>query len=272
MRHLRPAIFVALLIVMVPARSQSQSPPTSPPAAAPPSASSTPVAPPANPPPSPATASPANAASPARDAAPVEFPMIEGRTTATTAPCAQPPGAYLHDGFYLRLGNGFGYVATSGDGPLGNASVSGVGPLSFLAIGGNVERGLVVGGTIGSATTRQTLKGAPAGGPGKVTAGPFNLGAFIDWFPNPTAGWHVGGSLGLGGPSLSDDNVRWAGIGLAGSVFGGYDAWIGPEWSLGVSLLAMGSPQATLKDTDQKETGYQMATGSIGILGTILYH
>jgi hypothetical protein len=76
----------------------------------------------------------------------------------------------------------------------------------------------------------------------------------------------------LGGPALSGDDFRWGGAALAGSVFGGYDAWIGPEWSLGVSLLAMGSPKAALKDSDQKETGYQMAAGSIGILGTILYH
>lgn len=199
--------------------------------------------------------------------------MLEGRTTASSAPCRQPPGAYTHDGFYFRWGSGIAYVSHTGDGPLGDASVSGFGSLEFVGIGGNVERGLVVGGIIsGASTDRRTLKGAPSGGPGKVTASLVTLGVLVDWFPNPAGGWHIGGSLGFGGPSLMDDNITWTGIGAGGTVFGGYDWWIGPEWSLGLSLVAMGSPKAPLKDSDRKDTGYQFASGSVGILGTLLLH
>lgn len=198
--------------------------------------------------------------------------MLEGRTTASSAPCPQSPGAYRHDGFYLRFGSGLAYVAHSGDGPLGNASVSGLGSLAFIGIGGNVERGLVVGGVLSVASTDRSLHGAPSGVPGRVTASLVNLGVLLDWFPNPAAGWHIGGSFGFGGPSLADENITWTGIGATGSVFGGYDWWIGPEWSLGVSLAAMGSPKTSLKDSDQKESGYRFASGSIGILGSILLH
>jgi hypothetical protein len=111
-----------------------------------------------------------------------------------------------------------------------------------------------------------------SGGPGKVDASHVNIGVLVDWFPNPSAGWHVGGTLGFGGARVSDDNISWFGAAAVGGVFGGYDTWIGPDWSLGFSLAASGSPTASLKDSKGNDVGYRLSSGSIALIGTLLYH
>src|SRR5262249_15855224 len=152
-----------------------------------------------------------------------------------------------HDGFYFRVSTGFGYGAFSGTGPNGNVSISDAASLGAIALGGTVAPGLVVGGSVGAVSiTQTTLKGAP--GSPSVDASQVHIAPFLDWFPRPSDGWHVGGMLGFGGPSLRRSSVDGTGLSVVGSVFGGYDWWIGPQWSLGLALLASGTPSAPLKD------------------------
>jgi hypothetical protein len=58
------------------------------------------------------------------------------------------------------------------------------------------------------------------------------LGPFIDWFPDEKSGGHVGLLLGFGGIGLQDENGDSA-SGVGASIFGGYDFWVGKQWSLG---------------------------------------
>lgn len=180
--------------------------------------------------PPPTAAPPALPTNPPAPSQPVqEFSMLQGGVSAG-APCPQPPGAYTHDGFYLRTGSSTTYVAISGEGPAGHVAITGIGSGGMFTIGGNVATGLVVGATLGAESLRRTsLSGAPTGGPGKVDASHVNIGVLVDWFPNPRAGWHVGGSLGFGGVQMMDDNVNWFGVAGAGSVFGGTTGGLGPS-------------------------------------------
>jgi len=200
-----------------------------------------------------------------------ELPMLQGGTVAARG-CVQPPDAYNHDGFYLRIGLGAGYAAFSGEGPSGHSSVTDSAFGLFLGLGGTILPGLVLGAALTSATTnRSTLKGAPAQGPTQVDATQIVLGFLLDWYPNPTGGWHAGALLGLGGPTLSNDSIDWSGAVVAGSVFGGYDWWIGPQWSLGASLAVSVTPSTTLEDSG-RDTGLQLGSSSIMVIGAFVLH
>ncbi|HSY22963.1 MAG TPA: hypothetical protein VK841_12645, partial [Polyangiaceae bacterium] len=187
------------------------------------------------PPPSPADATPA-----ANPSAPVGI---------GARPEMPPNGWRLrlrHDGFYLAASSGVGLVGVWGSGPNGSASIAGFGSSSAFAIGGSLAPGLVLAGVIQGGTTSGTFHGGPAiqattmhvvnGQPqttsstlsGHASGSIFLIGAQIDWYPHPEDGWHAGAAIGLGGASVTDDagNTSTGGS-IAGSLFGGYQWWLG---------------------------------------------
>jgi hypothetical protein len=195
----------------------------------------------------------------------------------------QPPDAYVHDGFYLRLGAGPGYGALAGSGPAGDASIAGFNPFggSLVAIGGNIAPGLVLAGAVNSVLVRQTFKGVPPEPEQKATAALAHLGVLVDWFPDPTGGWHVGALAGIAALQVSDTGLRdlsdplrkdSGGLGFGGALLGGYDFWIGPQWSAG--LFAVGSATTPIQLADQggDKTGYSLAGWSLGLQYAFTYH
>ena len=67
-------------------------------------------------------------------------------------------------------------------------------------------------------------------------AGPFAvLGPFADWYPAERDGFHLGGVIGAAAVPL----VR--GIGMGASLWGGYDLWISPQWSIGIAAHVIGT-------------------------------
>jgi hypothetical protein len=144
---------------------------------------------------------------------------------------------------------------------------------SLILVGGTPADGVVVAGALGSVAGSARFNGAPTDTAGDLTTGGFLLGVAVDWFPDPTGSWHLGGAIGLGGFSAEDeDDVTYAGIAPTGWIFGGYDAWIGPEFSLSVMGFGSYSPSAKARDEDGEETGYSFAGASAGIMGGILFH
>ena len=193
---------------------------------------------------------------------------------------------WTRGGFYLRIGSGFSDVNLSGNGPRGTASFSGLGSNSLIAMGGNVARGVVLAGTIQGSSVTTTFKGGPFEGQtvtsngqsltasSKADANFAVLGLLVDWYPNPSDGWHVGLSGGLGVTSVKNhaDDSTMNGTSAAGGVFGGYDWAIGPEWSIGLALVATGALSASMKNSsDQPDTGYRLKSSSLGISGSFLY-
>jgi hypothetical protein len=266
LRHV--AAVVALAVVLAPASALAQSPqspqplpPLPPPP--PPSAPSAPVDATSAPPD--VTYAGGSSEAPAPYAArPPEYP------TPPVPPCGGP-GAFTHDGFYLRVSSGIALVALGGTGPTGDASIGGAGSSGGLAIGGTPSRGFVVGGAInGGSIGPNNAKGLPA----EVTGGSTGeLAAFADWFPNEHRGWHVGGMLGVGFVSITQLHTStWNGGSLAGNLFGGYDFWLGPEWSLGVQADLGLTGRAKLQDDNQNDTGYRLGGFVGGLEATLLYH
>jgi hypothetical protein len=195
------------------------------------------------------------------------------------SPCVQPPDAYRHDGFYLRLSGGLSYLAFSGSGPIGDASVSDAGAGSLIAIGGTISRGLVLAGAVQVASVRNDFKGVEDPSTGrayrdaKATVSANTIGVLADWYPEPTGGWHVGGMIGLSALLLREADIADAqGNAVSGTVFGGYDWWIGPQWSLGLMAVVSGTTSASMEDDDGNDLGYKFNALSAGLSYALTLH
>ncbi len=194
------------------------------------------------------------------------------------APClpavaaAMPPGAYLHDGFYLRLGMGVAYTGFWGSHPAGAGSLRGFGSDTTGAIGGTLGRGVVLGAML-HVTDRESTDGVHSPlGAGTESDSILGLAFLVDWYPYPRKGWHAGGAIGIGGVGISGTNATFFSDSVTGSLLGGYDWWIGPEWSLGLLLVATGVSKATLQDSNGDDSGYHLAGGSIALETSLLLH
>ncbi len=142
----------------------------------------------------------------------------------------------VHDGFYLRMAFGFGYQSMSFTKSQysGGLEASGAGIDASLLIGGTPGRGLVIGGMFTGADMFAN-KGDHLS---------FAFGPFIDVYPNPRGGWHMGFMLGFSGQSVrdsEDDNQLFMIWGGAASFWAGYEAWVSGDWSMGGMLKAQGS-------------------------------
>jgi hypothetical protein len=136
---------------------------------------------------------------------------------------------------------------------------------------------MVTGAFHGGPFANSTIStsGGTVSATGDATATEFEIGAQLDWFPDPMKGLHFGGSLGLGGVSVTNqaDGSKMAGLGGAATIFGGYDFWIGPSWSLGIGAVAWGgTPREQMKDNNNNDTPYRLTPLSIGLQASILYY
>jgi hypothetical protein len=197
-----------------------------------------------------------------------------------------PKEGRCHDGFYFRAASGFtGYSdvvlsdanADSGRDP--EASISGMGTASELAIGGTVSRGLVVGGGIYGAnvlTYTVTVERGESAPPELLRPSQLALiGPFVDWYTDPARGFHLQGSLGLAlgvglEPERTQLHFREPGVG-GGLMLGfGYEWWIGDEWSMGVlgrlSIAVLG------EEDDRGRDFSRVAVASPAFLLSVTYH
>ena len=142
----------------------------------------------------------------------------------------------VHDGFYLRMAFGFGYQSTGFTDNALSAGLEASGSVidASLLIGGTPGRGLVIGGMFTGADMFST-KGDHLS---------FAFGPFIDVYPNPRGGWHMGFMLGFSGQSVRDgldQNKLFMVYGGAASFWAGYEAWVSGDWSMGGMLKAQGT-------------------------------
>jgi hypothetical protein len=153
-------------------------------------------------------------------------------------------------------------------------------------MGGSIGRGLVLAGTLQASTLQATFKGGPfrnatldVDGSNIAAShsayGSFTeLGLLIDWYPNISAGWHVGASAGLGviGIVNNADDSTLIGVSPAGTLFGGYDFALGRDWSLGLSLVASGASAASMKHASNgDDANYRLTPVSVGLQASLLY-
>jgi outer membrane autotransporter protein len=160
-----------------------------------------------------------------------------------------------------------------------------------MAVGGNVAEGFVLAGLLLSNSIAEpqsrdaTINGysvASESKPrelGKTDLG--GLGLLADWYIDPKGGWHVMGALFLAGLNGAGsrkigvdyddgttvferaDSERQSG-GFGAMIGGGYEWWIGEQWSLGpIVQLAYASTQS--QKQDWKHTVLAAPTVLLGI-------
>lgn len=59
---------------------------------------------------------------------------------------------------------------------------------------------------------------------------------------------------------------------FAASLFGGYDWWIGPQWSLGLAGAASAGTAVELTDSNGKGSGYGVTPYAVMLEGSLLFH
>jgi hypothetical protein len=150
-------------------------------------------------------------------------------------PAPPPPGYHEHDGFYFSVGLGLSYVADwIGSNRFDEATLMGMGVGDKIAIGGTPARGFVLGAAIEDDTTLSPalrIDGTKRyDGPRTFTLS--RLGAFADYYFDPSKGLHVQAMLGFS--VLTADDSKDLPVGFAGSVAFGHDWWVGPQSSIGI--------------------------------------
>src|SRR5262249_29851076 len=133
-----------------------------------------------------------------------------------------------------------------------------------LGIGGTVGKGVVIGGEYmfqQAVKPTFTVNGNSFSSAGDVNANFGVLGPFIDWYPDPEGGLHVGGMLGIAILDLqntNDSSTSAADSGVGGGLSVGYDWFVAPEWSIGVLGKFWGG--TVRHDASSSSSGIQSGT------------
>lgn len=188
---------------------------------------------------------------------------------------------YHRDGFYLRGGLGPGGISASPsyDGETtGDASTHGGGLAGELMIGGALAPGVILGGAFFYQQVfnpRYTVGGTTYQPNSDKSLDASFLGPFLDWYPNPRGGFHLGAFIGfarLTMTSTNGDTISYSPVGaeLGGMI--GQDFWLAPKMSLGVALHLAGGSVAGTPDGPGTNPHIGTNFGSGQVLVSLLYN
>lgn len=234
---------------------------------------------------------PAVPARPAPEAKPAAAGKIEVDPARDRRPTDRPKkkkGVRLHDGLYLRGALGGGSVAARGyrtdaDGNRSEYDFQGDAFATDLMLGFTPKPGIVIGGGYFANHAGRTREESGPDGDPAMSFG--MIGPFVDYFPDPRNGFHLGGAVGPAATvsydpgqmerheGMEEDPV--VAFGFGGSLWLGYDFWIADQWSLGVNLRGTA---ARVKSYDYESEDRPMrahdrlGAGSVALLVSALYH
>jgi hypothetical protein len=149
--------------------------------------------------------------------------------------------AHRHDGFFMRAESGLVlYRAGVSGSATGRTEAQGLGQAAGLSFGGTVRPGLVLGGSLWATRIDPTfvehgMRVTPDDDSVKITEG--RIGPFLDFYPDPTRGFHAETGLSLAVAVESDtkgNSIKPASIGAAASFALGQELFIGEQLSLGL--------------------------------------
>lgn len=150
---------------------------------------------------------------------------------------------HVHQGFYLRGSVGVGWLGGTFDHeslPSASFSADGLNVAGDLMIGGSPSPGFAIGGALFTDTTFSARFEQNNRRVDNRNLGMYMIGPFVDGFPNPKKGWHLGGSLGWTRMTVQDkptvpvDFDAMNAFGIAALV--GHDWWAGDSFSVGTML------------------------------------
>lgn len=186
-----------------------------------------------------------------------------------------PKTFHRHDGFFLRMGVDTGYLWNFAESrrAFDDFSVRGAPVLPSFALGGTLTSGLVVGGTVGFA---QVFSPVVEQNGSSVVSGQsarwLELGPFVDYYPNPSNGWHVLGGvsyLNFEKQGRTGSVAGFWGAGVSMSLGIGYEEWISNQWSFGGRLKLTAASLSQNGDANE-QYDYLLLFPSVGL--TFTYH
>jgi hypothetical protein len=145
----------------------------------------------------------------------------------------------MHDGFYMNLSTGLGYLSTSASVPGQDVTFAGVTIPSVFLLGGTPVKGLVIGGgllTDYSLSPKYKVNGTEVPTTSSVSQYLVGFGPFVEFYPNPAEGLHFHGMVGFGALETSVNGNAGGSdpTGFLVALGAGYDFWVGDQWSIGV--------------------------------------
>lgn len=174
-------------------------------------------------------------------------------------------GANTHDGFYFRIGLNFGPLITTAtpevNGQEGeDIKYSGLHIGSDLMFGGTPVPGLAIGGALVSGfTTDPTVKQGSVEGKADGTMIFSGIAAFGDYYFDPHGGGHAMLLLGFAAADFVSSSGSSGGNDPTGpmvGIGGGYDFWIGNEWSVGPFARVIYAPLSAKEDPVKVKYSY----------------
>lgn len=175
-----------------------------------------------------------------------------------------------HDGFYLHMDLGLGYLSSSQtvEGLDGSVSYSGVSFPGTLLMGGTVGP-VAFGGGFFSDYAPSTSVSDDSGNSlelDDLSMYLIGIGMFADIYPNPHEGLHFLPFVGWGGLEMSYQGNAGGSdpTGLVMSLGVGYDFWVSANWSAGVMGRFAYAPLSLNNSS--------FSTIAPALLGTITYH
>jgi hypothetical protein len=174
-----------------------------------------------------------------------------------------------HDGFYLQLNAGIGYLSSSAEVFNTTVTYSGVTLPSALLLGGTVGPVVIGGGFFGdyAFSPSYEVEGGGAMMPdADVSMTLVGIGIFADIYPDPKKGLHFQPFVGWGGleTTVNGDAGGSDPTGLVLAVGGGYDWFVSDNWSIGVMGRFAYAPLSL------DDVGYTTIAPSL--LATFTYH
>lgn len=190
-------------------------------------------------------------------------------TAALLLPGVAQAAPETHDGFYLQLDLGVGYLSSSADVLNTTITYSGATLPTALLMGGTVGPVVIGGGffTDYAFSPGYSIEGGASGSAGEdVTMMLIGLGVFADIYPDPQKGLHFQPFIGWGGLETSVNGNAGGSdpTGLVLAVGGGYDWFVSDNWSIGVMGRFAYAPL--------KLDGVGFSTIAPALLATFTYH
>jgi hypothetical protein len=198
---------------------------------------------------------------------------------ASAQAAAPPPdagGAHTHDGFYFRIGLNIGPLMTTAtpevNGTEGTeAKYSGLHTGTDLMFGGTPVPGLAIGGAlVTNFTSDPTVKAGSVEGKADGTMIFSGIAAFGDYYFDPHGGGHVMLMLGFAAADFVSSSGSSGGNDPTGpmvAIGGGYDFWIGNEWSVGPVARILYAPLSA--EEEPLKVKYSYLYPSIGVAFTL---
>jgi hypothetical protein len=172
-----------------------------------------------------------------------------------------------HDGFYLQMDVGLGYLSSSAEDQGIKATYTGLTIPSALMLGGTIGPVVLGGGFFGDYAPAPGAEiGGVSGDLQDVTLTLVGIGMFADIYPDIHGGLHFQPFIGYGGleSSYKGDSGGSDPLGPVFAFGAGYDWWVASEWSIGVMGRVAYAP-LTLDSVSY-------STVAPAVLATFTYH